>query len=145
MLALGLMSGTSVDGVSAALGEFKGHTFRLIGHLTAPYPSEVTRKLHLGTLISLHEVSQLNIEIGNLFGKAANHLLRKTHTKLAKIVCIGSHGQTIYHGPDDPVKNTLQIGDPAIIASKTGIPVVSHFRQGDLAAGGQGAPLIPFF
>ncbi len=144
-LALGLMSGTSADGVSAALGEFHGHTYKLHGHLTVPYPPEVVAKIRQRGALPAAEVSRLDVELGELFAQAANKLLRKTRTSPSSVACIGSHGQTLYHGPGDKPKNTLQLADPATIAERTGISVVSHFRQRDIAAGGEGAPLIPYF
>ncbi len=144
-LALGLMSGTSADGVSAALGAFGAHSFKLIGHLTDPYPPQIRERIRRANTLSAAELSSLNVEIGEAFAKAAIHLFKKTKIKATKVACVGSHGQTIYHGPRDKHPNTLQIGEPAVIAEKTGIPVISHFRQKDIAAGGEGAPLIPFF
>lgn len=144
-IALGLMSGTSADGVSAALGSFDGHHVKVLGHLTESYPPAIREKILKGPTLSASEVSQLNVEIGELFAHAANHLVKKLHAKPDQIDCIGSHGQTIYHGPSDSLRNTLQIGDAAVIAERTGIAVVSQFRQRDVAAGGQGAPLIPYF
>lgn len=144
-LALGLMSGTSADGISAALGSFQGHTFKYLGGLTLPYPVPVVEKIRRRGALPASELSLLNVELGELFAQAANKLLKKLHVNPAHVECIGSHGQTIYHGPEDAIKNTLQIADPSIIAERTGITVVSHFRQRDVAAGGEGAPLIPFF
>lgn len=144
-LALGLMSGTSADGVSAALGRFHGHSFEFLGDLTVDYPDNILRKIRQRGALPASEVSLLNRELGELFAAAALKLLKKTHTKIEDVACIGSHGQTIYHGPNDELKNTLQLADPAVIAERTGITVVSNFRQRDIAVGGEGAPLIPFF
>ncbi|MCG3205875.1 MAG: Anhydro-N-acetylmuramic acid kinase [Elusimicrobia bacterium] len=144
-LALGLMSGTSADGVSAALGRFQGHSFEFLGDLTVDYPENILLKIRQRGALPASQVSLLNRELGELFAAAALKLLKKTHTKPESVECIGSHGQTIYHGPQDELKNTLQLADPAVIAERTGIPVVSNFRQRDIAVGGEGAPLIPFF
>ena len=144
-IALGLMSGTSADGVSAALVQFKAHTYKLIGTAHADYPDEVVARIRAGGDLPTRELSALNVQIGEVFAQAANKVLKKTHTTPEHVACIGSHGQTIYHGPTDSPRNTLQIGDPAVIAERTGIAVVSHFRQRDVAAGGEGAPLMPFF
>ncbi len=144
-LALGLMSGTSADGVSAALGKFHAHEFEFVADLTIDYPEPVLAKIRKRGSLPASEVSLLHRELGELFAQAALKLLKKTHTKPENVVCIGSHGQTIYHGPDDALKNTLQLADPAVIAERTGITVVSNFRQRDIAVGGEGAPLIPFF
>jgi anhydro-N-acetylmuramic acid kinase len=85
------------------------------------------------------------MELGEQFARAARRLLRAAKTPPARVAVIGSHGHTVYHGPDDPVRSTLQIGEPAVIAERTGIAVVAQFRPRDLAAGGQGAPLVPYF
>lgn len=142
---MGLNSGTSADGVSAVLARFVGRRIEIKKFLTDPYPAELTRLIRMGGALSAGEVSELNMEIGRAFAKTAVHLLKKSHVKPADVTGIGSHGQTVYHGPGDRIPNTLQIGDPSVIAQAAGLPVVSGFRQGDIAAGGQGAPLIPFF
>lgn len=144
-LALGLMSGTSADGVSAALVQFKSHTFKLIGTAHADYPDDIVRKIRAGGALPTREASALNVQIGEVFAQAALKVMKKTHTAPGAIACIGSHGQTVYHGPADSPRNTLQLGDPAVIAERTGVAVVSNFRQRDVAAGGEGAPLMPFF
>ncbi|MBV9080998.1 MAG: anhydro-N-acetylmuramic acid kinase [Elusimicrobia bacterium] len=144
-IALGLMSGTSADGVSAALATFKAHSFKFIGVVHVPYPDEVVRKIRAGGNLSVREASALNVEIGEVFAQAANKVMKKTHTDPNHVACIGSHGQTVYHGPRDTPRNTLQLGDPAVIAERTGVTVVSNFHQRDVAAGGEGAPLMPFF
>jgi len=144
-LALGLMSGTSADGVSAALGSFSGHTFECLGLHTEPYPPALVKKIRERGNLPTAKLSQLNVEIGEAFAHAANKLLKKLHVDAKKVECIGSHGQTVYHGPHDSVPNTLQLGEPAVIAERTGITVVSHFRGRDIAVGGEGAPLLPYF
>ncbi|MFN0118228.1 MAG: anhydro-N-acetylmuramic acid kinase [Elusimicrobiota bacterium] len=143
--AIGLMSGTSADGVSAVLAAFKEKHFEIISHSQTAYPDHLLPLIRLGGKLPASELSQLNMALGEIFAKAALQVLKKSHISPADIHCIGSHGQTIYHGPNDSIKNTLQISDPAVIAERTGIPVVSHFRQKDMAVGGEGAPLIPFF
>lgn len=145
MIAMGLMSGTSADGVTAVLGRFQGITFQYMGMVTRPYSPKMVQRIRRGGELSAKDLSQLDMELGKHFGETARHLLKKTRTHPKHVLCIGSHGQTIYHGPNDATPNTLQIADPSVIAEKTRIPVVSHFRQGDMARGGQGAPLIPFF
>lgn len=143
--AIGLMSGTSADGISAALGSFQGRQFKFLGLVHHPYPADVFQKIRQGGQLKTAELSALHVQLGDLFAEATLKLLKKTHTSPKDVVCIGSHGQTIYHGPDDSIRNTFQIADPAVIAERTGISVVSNFRQRDIAAGGQGAPLIPYF
>ncbi|OVE77600.1 hypothetical protein BVX98_02245 [bacterium F11] len=144
-LALGLMSGTSADSISAALGSFKGHSFELLGLINDSMSPEIQKKIRMGGDLSARDVSELNVELGHLFAKAALHVLKKTHVPPSDVLCVGLAGQTIYHGPGDSRANTFQIGDPAVVVEKTGIPTVSHFREQDLAVGGQGAPLIPYF
>ena len=147
-LAIGLMSGTSADGVSAALVSFKGRSFRLLDYRTFPYPRAVREKI-LNATAGAHGcaplLSGLDFELGNYFARAALNRSGARPISRRKIAVIGSHGQTIYHGPRDRVPSTLQIGEAAVIAEKTGIPVVSDFRPQDIALGGEGAPLIPFF
>ena len=144
-LALGLMSGTSADGVTAALASFKGHAFKVVGATQMEYPDDVLGKIRRGPEMSAREVSALHVRVGEVFAQAAQKLLKKTHTDPKDVAVIGSHGQTIYHGPRDTPPNTLQVGDAAVIAERTGVTTVSNFRQRDIAAGGEGAPLIPFF
>jgi len=158
-LAVGLMSGTSLDGVDAALVRLAGPAeqprVRLRAFVTLPYPPEVRQwimRVAAGDLTAAREISQLNFLLGELFAKAALHVCRVAHVSPQRVSVIGSHGQTIYHqgrpelipGPMAAVgPNTLQISEPAVIAEQTGVPVVADFRTADMAAGGQGAPLVP--
>ena len=144
-LAVGLMSGTSCDGISAALAQFTGRRCRVLAEQTRPYPASLVKRLRRGGELSVPELSALNMELGERFARAAHQLIRQANVSSRRISVIGSHGHTIYHGPNDRVPSTLQIGEPAIIAQRTGIPVVANFRPRDLAAGGQGAPLVPYF
>ena len=144
-LALGLMSGTSCDGISAALADFRGRALRLLAHRTFPYPAPVSALLHRTDELSTPGVAQLHALLGELLALAALRLLRRARVSPKTVAVIGSHGHTVYHGPSDPVPCTLQLGDPSIIAERTGCPVVADFRSRDVAGGGQGAPLVPFF
>ena len=144
-LALGLMSGTSCDGISAALVRFQGRSLRVVAEHTRPYPERLSRLLRRGRGLCARELSSLNMELGEQFARAALHLLRTAKVSPRRVDVIGSHGHTIYHGPRDTVPSTLQVGEPAIIAQRTSIPVVSGFRPRDVAAGGEGAPLVPYF
>ena len=144
-LALGLMSGTSCDGITAALADFHGPSCRILAHHTYPYPASVASRLRQAQAARTPEIARLNVLLGERFAAAARDLLRRSRVAAGRVAVLGSHGHTVYHGPDDPVPCTLQIGEPAIIAQRTGIPVVADFRQRDLAAGGQGAPLVPAF
>ena len=142
-LAVGLMSGTSCDGVSAALADFQGRRVRLLAYRTDPYPPSLRDRLRAATEMKAPGLAQLNMALGERFAASALRVLRRRAS--ARVAVIGSHGHTVYHGPTDPVPTTLQLGEPAVIAQRTGLPVVADFRMRDMAAGGQGAPLIPAF
>lgn len=144
-IALGLMSGTSGDGVSAALVRFKNHSFRVLAYRTFPYPKKLSQQIAHAAELKAAEISQLDFLLGRIFAEAALKIIRRTRVPRKKIEVIGSHGQTLYHGPRDPLPSTFQIGESAVIAERTQIPVVSDFRPQDVACGGEGAPLIPFF
>ena len=144
--ALGLMSGTSADGLSIALGHFgPGRRFKLEAYKTYPYPAILVKKIRGAVDLKTPALSQLNFELGAFYGRKTLDFLRQFRISAKKISAAGSHGQTVYHGPADHPANTLQIGEPSLIAEMTGIPVVADFRPQDIAAGGGGAPLIPFF
>ncbi len=147
-LYLGLMSGTSADGVDAVIAEFDGETFKgLRGTHHLDY--EAGQRLRLLELsldqpaLSLRDLSQIDAGVADTFSEAANQLLRAQAIAPKRIRALGSHGQTVFH--DGPQKLTMQLGDPSRIAERTGITVVADFRRRDLALGGQGAPLVPAF
>lgn len=144
-LAVGVMSGTSGDGVSVVLAEFRKKSYKLIAYETFPYPKEISKKIESAIQFTTPEISSLNFELGNIFARCVVRLLTKHKIKFSRVAVIGSHGQTIFHSPNSKIPSTFQIGEPAVIAEKTGITVVSDFRSQDIASGGQGAPLIPFF
>ena len=144
-LALGLMSGTSCDGVSAALVRFQAHAFHVVAERTAPYPTALADALREGPALPARALSALHVELGERFADAAKRVLAAARVSPKRVAVIGSHGHTIYHGPLDAVPSTLQIGSAAVIAERTGIAVVSDLRARDLAAGGEGAPLVPYF
>lgn len=144
-LALGLMSGTSCDGISAALVQISGERVRVIAERTSSYPSKMALRLRRAASLTTPELSSLNMELGALFANAALRLLRQARVSAHRIAVIGSHGHTVYHGPHDPVPSSLQLGEPAVIAQRTAITVVANFRPRDIAAGGEGAPLVPYF
>ncbi len=156
-LVLGLMSGTSADGVTAAVTEITGTgvdaEVRLIAHRTYPYPAAVRERLF--TLFGdgasgLSEASELNMLVGQLFADAAEGIAGEAGLKPGEIDLVGSHGQTVWHQPclkeaaGHRYRSTMQIGEPAVIAARTGLPVVADFRKADMAAGGEGAPLTPY-
>jgi len=158
MLVLGLMSGTSADGIDAALVRITGAPPRLRARLKGfhshPYPPQVREAiLRIANVAATTtgEISQLNFLLGEFFARAAMAACRKLRVPLRQVSLIGSHGQTVFHqgSPGEflghaRVASTLQIGEPAVIAERTGIPVIADFRPADMAAGGQGAPLVPF-
>ncbi|HLJ41718.1 MAG TPA: anhydro-N-acetylmuramic acid kinase [Candidatus Acidoferrales bacterium] len=161
MLVLGLMSGTSADGIDVALvrvtdslrGSPAAPRARLVNFAAFPYPPavrETVLRLANGAATTTREISQLNFRLGELFVDAALRACRKFRISPHRISLIGSHGQTLYHqGAPSPflgarVSSTLQLAEPAIIAERTGITTIADFRPADIAAGGQGAPLVPF-
>jgi anhydro-N-acetylmuramic acid kinase len=160
MRVLGLMSGTSADGIDVALARVTGKGKKLRAQLedfcTVPYPSEVRRAVlriaNAGPnrILSVAEISQLNFVLGELAADAIQRACRRFSVSLKRIDLIGSHGQTVYHRGrrgrflGRQAASTLQLGEAAVIAERTGRPVVANFRPRDMAAGGQGAPLVPF-
>jgi anhydro-N-acetylmuramic acid kinase len=139
------MSGTSGDGISVALVRFHRRSLRLLAERTLPYPKLFRHRLAKGPALTANQLSELHMELGGRLADAAQRLLRTARVLPRRVAVIGSHGHTIYHGPRDAVPSTLQIGSAAVIAHRTGIPVISDFRSRDLAAGGEGAPLVPYF
>jgi anhydro-N-acetylmuramic acid kinase len=153
ILALGIMSGTSADGIDVALVRVAGRRATLEGYAAFPFPSSVQKailNLGEGRAVTTREISQLNFLLGELFAEAALRACKKFRVAPARIAVVGSHGQTVFHQgvPGQflgrPIASTLQIGDPSVIANRTGITTVGDFRPADIAAGGQGAPLVPF-
>ena len=150
--AVGLMSGTSHDGIDAALVEIGLRGGRLglrpLAFCTCPYPEAVRARLlraSSGATVTAGALSQLNSTLGTLFAEAAIAICKRAAVPLRDIDVIGSHGHTVYHGPrDEGCRSTLQIGEPAVIAWRTGVTTVADFRPADLASGGEGAPLVPF-
>lgn len=148
-LAIGLMSGTSLDGVDAALVEIRGDGLttrvRLLFHIHRSYPPHLQKRLLSVSEPaggSTQEVCRLNVLVGEAFARAALAVCRKGNVSPSQVSFIGSHGQTVCHLPEDQA--TLQIGEPAVIAERSGILTVADFRPRDLAAGGCGAPLVPY-
>ncbi|MDQ3613780.1 MAG: anhydro-N-acetylmuramic acid kinase, partial [Chloroflexota bacterium] len=156
-LCLGMISGTSVDGIDAALvvidGVGQDATISMVGFETFPYPEAVRAEL-----LALYDDQQdavarlcsLNVVVGQCFADAALTICQQHDVDPSDLHVIGSHGQTVWHQPaHDPaipltVPSTLQIGEPSVIAAATGAPVVADFRVADMAVGGQGAPLAPY-
>jgi anhydro-N-acetylmuramic acid kinase len=148
-LYVGLMSGTSMDGIDAALLEIDGGRMQLRAAAARSWPASLQARLRLAAedaeQIGLTEYGRLDTEVGLEFAQAAEHLLRQAGIPASSVRAIGSHGQTLLHRPGGEAGFTLQIGDPNIIAERLGIDVVGDFRRRDLAAGGEGAPLMPAF
>jgi anhydro-N-acetylmuramic acid kinase len=153
LLALGIMSGTSADGIDVALVRMKGRKATLENFVALPFPRNVQKSIlniAEGHSVTTGEISQLNFLLGELFAKAALAACNKFRVSPSQIDVIGSHGQTVFHQGVPALFNgarvasTLQIGDPSVIAVRTGITTVGDFRPADIAAGGQGAPLVPY-
>ncbi len=157
-MVVGLMSGTSLDGVDVVLARLSGTgremDIELLDFISHPYP-EPLRALLLKNSepasSSVLEISQLNVRLAHVYADIVQLLLQKTGRPIDTIDAVGCHGQTIYHVPEAedcagvPTRSTLQIGDPSTLANLLAIPVVGDFRLADMALGGQGAPLVPYF
>jgi anhydro-N-acetylmuramic acid kinase len=143
------MSGTSADGIDAVLAEIAGSGSRLrarvLAHVHRPFsPAMRQRILHLCLHGTVAGICELNFVLGEHFARAALAVIRRAKRQPHDIAAIGSHGQTIHHLPNARTPSSLQIGEPAVIAERTGITTVADFRVRDMSAGGQGAPLVPY-
>jgi anhydro-N-acetylmuramic acid kinase len=137
MIVAGIMSGTSLDGIDVAIVEIRGAKFQVLAHATTPYSSKVRAGLLSISNCETHtaRIAKWNFRLAELYAAAVKRLWTKP------LDLVGCHGQTIYHSRDC----TLQIGNGSVLAERLGAPVVSDFRPRDMAAGGRGAPLVPFF
>jgi len=148
-LYIGLMSGTSLDGIDAGLVDFSNNAMRLIGFHYHAFSDELRQRIQqlsqAEQTIRLQDYGALDAELGDLFAETTLNLLKKANIPACDIQAIGSHGQTVYHAPETPFGFSLQIGDPNRIAQITGITTIADFRRRDIAVGGQGAPLVPAF
>ncbi len=155
---IGIMSGTSLDGVDVALVEIEGNStftkIELVGFLEYPFPKGLKNKLLKNSVkesSNVEDLSQLNFLIPNVYFDAINALCEDLNFSLTDVDLIGTHGQTVQHLPRKQeylgykISSTLQIGDPAVLAKLTNTITVGDFRTGDVALGGEGAPLIPYF
>ncbi|MGB5331680.1 MAG: anhydro-N-acetylmuramic acid kinase [Woeseiaceae bacterium] len=146
---IGLISGTSMDGIDAVLADFSNDSLQLRATHIHRYPPELQellrRAISSPETCGLDETGMLDRWVGECFRDAALELIEKSNTDKGDIVAIGSHGQTLRHQPNAERPFSLQIGDAATIAAGTGIATVADFRRADIAAGGQGAPLVPPF
>ncbi len=149
-LVVGLMNGTSVDGCDAALVNIEEGRTELVKFVSLPTPPVLKQRILDCCSLDKSDIRltcSVNVEIGRFFAEAAKAVCREAGVDPRALYCIGSHGQTVYHIPIDEgdcVASTLQLGEPAIIAWETGAPVVSSMRAMDMAAGGRGAPLVPY-
>lgn len=147
-LYIGLMSGTSVDGVDAVLCEIGASRLTLRAARTIPFPAALRHRI--AALIErpetpLLELGRLDVALGEFFAACALEIAAEAKVSTRDITAIGHHGQTVFHAPEPPEPFTLQIGDPNVVAARTGITTVADFRRLDVALGGQGAPLVPAF
>ncbi|QXO17903.1 anhydro-N-acetylmuramic acid kinase [Vibrio ostreae] len=147
-LYIGIMSGTSLDGVDTALVALSGDHIELMAHGFLPMPEQLKQRLLavcLGQPTNLAEIGTLDHLLGHLYADAVEQLLTTSGTKPEQIRAIGNHGQTVFHQPTGATPFTIQLGDANVIAARTGITTVADFRRKDMALGGQGAPLVPAF
>ena len=136
---IGLMSGTSMDGVDAVIARFDQRAVSLDASLKLDYPQELHNRLRAAVSdpinTGIDEVGELDTWVGECFAEAARELLRRAQLAPDDVTAIGSHGQTLRHRPDAQHRFTLQIGNPAVIAARTGIETVADFRRADVAEG----------
>lgn len=146
------MSGTSLDGIDAVVIEVGGPRIQTLAFHTVPYPAGVRKALLAVSNAETHtrDIARLHFLLPELYAEAFLEACRRARVKPAKIAVLGCHGQTIYHEGRPAaflgrrVASTVQIGDGSVLAARTGVPVVCDFRPADIAAGGQGAPLVPY-
>ena len=148
-LYVGLMSGTSMDGIDATLVEFGEASLNILATRDHRYPNTLREKLLAAIAIPVEQdipnIAELDTAVGECFRDATLALLTDAGIEPSRVTAIGSHGQTLRHQPDADPPFSLQIGDAQLIADSTGIRTIANFRSADIAAGGQGAPLAPFF
>ena len=147
-LFIGLMSGTSMDGIDAALVDFDGDGPVIMASHCRKYPPDLRQQLEDALQLAdprAADLSELDRLIGKNFAAASNTLLESAALSPDQVIAIGSHGQTIRHAPDAAEPYSLQLGSASVITTLTGIDTVADFRSTDIAAGGQGAPLVPAF
>ncbi|MGI9534582.1 MAG: anhydro-N-acetylmuramic acid kinase [Thermodesulfobacteriota bacterium] len=150
-IVIGLMSGTSMDGIDSAIVHIRGNgldtTVELIDFMTYPYTNRLRYDLEEITNASISKISDLNFAVGEAFSDAAISIIERAGFKPVEVDLIGTHGQTVFHNPpshQSEYSSTLQIGEPDIITERTGITTVSDFRPRDMSSDGEGAPLVPY-
>ncbi len=147
-LYIGVMSGTSMDGVDTALVSISGNKISLIAHGEHPMPNSLKQSLLnvcIGQATDLKAIGEIDHQLGHLFADAVLDLLERSGYSAKDITAVGNHGQTVFHQPTGSSPFTMQLGDANVIATKTGIQTIADFRRKDMALGGQGAPLVPAF
>lgn len=147
-LYIGVMSGTSLDGIDVVLADLAHKAPRLLAARTFPFDDALRRdllKLINSGHCRLHQLGQIDIALGHAYSEAVNQLLKDSQVSATQVQAIGSHGQTIHHSPASAYPFSMQIGNGNALAEMTGITTVTDFRQRDMLLGGQGAPLVPAF
>lgn len=147
-LYIGVMSGTSLDGIDVALVDMSDKQVKLVASHCYPIPEEIRQQLTeicVNKHATLQQLGEIDHRLGHLYADVIHDLLVKNHLHPESIQAIGCHGQTIFHSPNSPYPFTMQIGDANIIAARTKITTIADFRRKDMAFGGQGAPLVPAF
>ncbi|MFK5976519.1 MAG: anhydro-N-acetylmuramic acid kinase [Sulfurovum sp.] len=144
---IGIMSGTSLDGIDIALCSINKQQCRLVASREYPFPMKLKKQILklIKNHITIAKVGEIDHKLGVLFAKSVKSFLREIKVKKSQIEAIGLHGQTVWHSPTGKTPFTMQLGDANIITSSTGIKVVSDFRRKDVALGGEGAPFAPAF
>ncbi|MDE3168162.1 MAG: anhydro-N-acetylmuramic acid kinase [Acidobacteriota bacterium] len=139
MTVAGIMSGTSLDGIDVAIVDIRGRRVETVGFTSTPYPAALRDAILAVSNATTHTsaISRLNYQLAERYAQA----VRRTVRRFGAVDLIGCHGQTVYH---EGRSNTLQLGEPAVLAERTGVTVISNFRARDIAVGGQGAPLVPY-
>jgi len=150
VLFIGLMSGTSVDGVDAALVEFSSsQQLAVLATQFTPYSDTLKQQIntlaHSDCTLNKHDITQLDKQLATIYAQCSLNLIAQHGTKKQAVLAIANHGQTIRHAPDANPPYSMQLGQSKLIAEQTGIATIGQFRQADLACGGQGAPLMPAF
>ncbi len=145
---IGIMSGTSLDGIDAVLADFSSSSPSLLHACYRAYDPDLRNRLlelHLPGHDELHRAAMISNELAHHYAQAVAELLRECNVKTAEVAAIGCHGQTVRHCPQPGRDYTIQLYNPALLVELSGITVVADFRSRDIAAGGQGAPLVPAF
>lgn len=146
-LYIGVMSGTSMDGVDVALCEINSTSCTLLSSYEHPFLEELKNEilLMINGKTTLEQVGSVDVKLAYLFSEAINEFVKKEHIDTAKIRAIGLHGQTLWHNPQGRYPFSMQLGNPSMVSVKTGMKVVADFRNTDVANGGEGAPFAPAF